>query len=262
MEFFNDGYRAANVGNFLSCLNSKSLKKNANLMKLAYIDNNIIAASIYSGRNGGYKCVGITATIDPNYRDIGKQAAKDIIKYDMDHYDEFYWIMCDKHIKHICERRNGIPIPNEYAHIVDERLVPDKNDEYRMFIQLSDNEKYEKFVFGFNSKELIQEIINKEDNRLLSYIDKINNLNESVETYQVDVYDKASKIINMLYDERCEVSGSFSSRILSILKDNVNTLERYVVTNPEDTRCVQFLLDIENGKDVLDSSTVLKINKL
>lgn len=184
------------------------------------------------------------------------------VKYDMEHYEEFYWIMCDKHIKHICEHSNGIPIPNEYAHIVDERLIPDKNDEYRMFIQLSDNEKYEKFVFGFNSKELIQEIINKEDNRLLSYIDKINNLNEAVETYQIDIYDKASKIINMLYDERCEVSGSFSYRILSILKDNVNMLERYVVENPEDSRYEQFLLDIENGKDVLDSSTVLKINKL
>lgn len=261
-NFFNDGYRAASVGDFLSCLNSKSLKKNTNLMKLAYIDNNIIAASIYSGRNGGYKCVGITATTNPEYRDIGKHAAKDIIKYDMEHYDEFYWIMCDKHIKYMCEHRNGIPIPNEYAHIIDERLIPDMNDDYRMFIKLADDEKYEKYIFGFNSKELVQEIINKQDKRLLLYINKINKLNEAIETYQIDIYDKASKIINMLYDERCEVSGCFSENILSILKDNIITLEDYISKNPQDSRYERFILDIENGHDILNSSTELKINKL
>ena len=28
----------------------------------------------------------------------------------------------------------------------------------------------------------------------------------------MDIYDKAAKIINMLYDERCEISGGFSKK--------------------------------------------------
>lgn len=32
----------------------------------------------------------------------------------------------------------------------------------------------------------------------------------------MDIYDKAAKIINMLYDERCEISGGFSKKILFI----------------------------------------------
>lgn len=78
----------------------------------------------------------------------------------------------------------------------------------------------------------------------------------------MDIYDKAAKIINMLYDERCEVSGCFSKKILSILNDSINTLENYIIKNPNDLRYNKFLLDIENGKDILNSSTELKINKL
>ena len=78
----------------------------------------------------------------------------------------------------------------------------------------------------------------------------------------MDIYDKAAKIINMLYDERCEVSGCFSENILSILKDNIIKLEDYISKNPQDSRYERFILDIENGHDILNSSTELKINKL
>lgn len=78
----------------------------------------------------------------------------------------------------------------------------------------------------------------------------------------MDIYDKAAKIINMLYDERSEISGGFSKKILSILNDSINTLENYIIKNPNDLRYDKFLLDIENGKDILNSSTKLKINKL
>lgn len=78
----------------------------------------------------------------------------------------------------------------------------------------------------------------------------------------MDIYDKAAKIINMLYDEHCEISGGFSKKILSILNDSINTLENYIIKNPNDLRYDKFLLDIENGKDILNSSTELKINKL
>ena len=45
----------------------------------------------------------------------------------------------------------------------------------------------------------------------------------------MDIYDKAAKIINMLYDERSEISGGFSKKILSILNDSINTLENYII---------------------------------
>lgn len=78
----------------------------------------------------------------------------------------------------------------------------------------------------------------------------------------MDIYDKASKIINMLYDDCCEVSGGFSKKILSILSDNINTLENYIIKKPDDLIYDKFLLDIENGYNILNSPTELKINKL
>lgn len=54
----------------------------------------------------------------------------------------------------------------------------------------------------------------------------------------------------------------FLKKILSILNDSINTLENYIIKNPNDLRYDKFLLDIENGKDILNSSTELKINKL
>ena len=54
----------------------------------------------------------------------------------------------------------------------------------------------------------------------------------------------------------------FSKKILSILSDNINTLENYIIKKPDDLIYDKFLLDIENGYDILNSSSELKINKL
>ena len=34
----------------------------------------------------------------------------------------------------------------------------------------------------------------------------------------MDIYDKDAKIINMLYDERCEISGGFSKKNIIYFK--------------------------------------------
>ena len=69
-EFFDNGYKAAGLNGFCnSCFNSDSLRKNFNKIKLVYYKDIIIAGAIYTGRNGGYKCVGITATTNETYRD-------------------------------------------------------------------------------------------------------------------------------------------------------------------------------------------------
>lgn len=169
-----------------------------------------------------------------------------------------YWIECDMHIKHMCEKRGGIPIPNEYAYLLNDKLRPAIDDEYKCYIQL-DGEQYEKYIFGFNSKETYDEIIKKNDERILSYLQKTEKpIYEATTSY--DDIDKAIRVINILYDERCEVSGCFSEKIMDILNNNIETLDSYIKKNPSDLRSRNIQLAIENGRDIIDSSTLLTLH--
>ena len=67
-NFFDEGYKYANLKEFRSCISPKTLWKNTSCLKVAMFNNIIIAASVYTSFQGGMKCVGITATTDEKYR--------------------------------------------------------------------------------------------------------------------------------------------------------------------------------------------------
>ena len=82
-DFFNAGYKYANLGGFRSCISSRSLWKNASCLKVGLYNGILVAASIYTSFQKGMKCVGITATTDEVYRNIGKNAVIHIVKEDI-----------------------------------------------------------------------------------------------------------------------------------------------------------------------------------
>lgn len=82
-DFFDSGYKYAKFKEFRSCINPKSLLNNTSCLKVALFNDIIVAASIYTSYQEGMKCVGITATTDKKYREIGKYAVIQIIKEDI-----------------------------------------------------------------------------------------------------------------------------------------------------------------------------------
>ena len=176
-NFFDEGYKYANLKEFRSCVNPKSLLKNTSCLKVALFNDIIVAASIYTSYQGEMKCVGITATTDERYREMGKYAVIQIIKEDISLVGKFYWTECSDAIEHLYEKHGGVKIQNDYTYlfIKDYKELLDDGYHFVMEITYSDDEKEDvkKVIFGFNSKETFEEIKSKNDERIMTYINRI-----------------------------------------------------------------------------------------
>lgn len=270
-EFFDNGYKAANLDSFnKSCLNPNSLKKNANMLKLVYYDDILIAGSVYSGKDKGYKCVGITATTVKKYRKLGVKYVHNIVEEDIMNYEKFYWTICSGPLEKIYEEHGGIKIPSEYLPAFklfgEYNVVP--NGDYKIFVRLNDGNYYEKVIYGFNSKEALNAATSIRDERVLKRIRRIQQMNDSVEykKYYVNLSEaeKAMSIINVFYEERCNGLEDLSKTLYDILVDSKNTVEQYVASTKisDKDEYNRYVLAIENAQDILDSSTLIKIEKM
>lgn len=272
-NFLNDGYRYVKLGNYCGCTSAKSLVKNVNKVKIAYINNIIIAISIYTGYQSGYKCVGITATTDVNYRKIGVNAVKDIIKDDIQLYKEFYWCECSDSLEHLYKKYNGIPIPNEYIeYFIGNKFELKKEDgyhftvNYKVYDPETNDTLYkpiDKIIYGFNSKETYDKIISDINSSIYRQIKFINNnISESSPIgLRRDKFQAAHDIIYVFYNELCNGINEFTVDLIKILKGSVILLENYNAENHDNNRYDKFDTAIYNGKDILCSIDILKIHK-
>lgn len=269
-SFLNIGYIAAGLGNYCGCTSSKSLLKNFNVIKIAYYNDTIIALSVYTGYQDGKKCVGITATTDEKYRDLGKNAVIDFVKDDINLYYDFYWSECSGALEHLYKKYGGIMIPNDYIELfIGNKFETKLKDGYHFSVRFKssfpdeDDTVITKCIFGFNNRrtyELVKERLNSDIRKRIDFI--MNSVEESNNIYKRDKYQAAHDIIYVFYDERCEGVNEFSNEMLTILKNSLKTLEDYIITNPNDTRIDKFETAIWNAHDILDSSTIISIHKL
>lgn len=272
-NFLNDGYKYAKLGNYCGCTSAKSLAKNINKIKIAYLDNIIIAISIYTGYQGGYKCVGITATTNMQYRKIGVIAVKDIIREDTQLYKDFYWCECSDTLEYLYKKYNGIPIPNEYIeYFIGNKFETKKDDgyhftvNYKVYDPETNNNLYkpiDKIIYGFNSKETYDKIISDINSSIYRQIKFINNnVSESSPIgLKRDNYQAAHDIIYVFYNELCNGINEFTEDLIKILKDSINLLEKYNKENSDNNRYDKFDTAIYNGNDILSSIDILKLHK-
>lgn len=271
-SFFDNGYKRAGLDGFSrSCLNIKSLLRNAACVKLIYnINDELLAASVYTSRYGGYKCVGITSTTDESLRREGVKQVSNIVKEDILKFDEYYWIICSGTIEKMYEAAGGIKIPVEYlpAYISMQKydLIP--GEEYSFNIFLNDGEAYRKSIFGFNSKETMEEIIKTRDKRVIDKINYIKHLNENIEInkfgrkHKYSEVEKAAGIIDIFYEERCNGLDDLSPELKMILDENIKIVQQYVDSDQCSMKDREKYLDVlGDAKDIIDSSTVLIIHK-
>ena len=267
-DFFDSGYKYANLKEFRSCVNPRALRKNTSCLKVALFNDIIVAASIYTPFQGGIKCVGITATTDERYREIGKYAVIQIIKEDISLVGKFYWTVCSDTIEHLYKKHGGIKIPNDYTYlfIKDYKELLDDGYHFVMEITYSDDEKEDikKVIFGFNSKETFEHIKNKNDERIMTYINRITNITikESVYVKNLSKEDYYTEVVYVFYEDRVSGFKDYSNNTMNILKDAVEYLKKFVELNKnnKDIDIRKYSDAIENGEDLNATATIMDIH--
>ena len=212
-SFLNIGYIAAGLGNYCGCTSSKSLLKNFNVIKIAYYNATIIALSVYTGYQDGKKCVGITATTDEKYRDLGKNAVIDFVKDDINLYYDFYWSECSGALEHLYKKYGGIMIPNDYIELfIGNKFETKLKDGYHFSVRFKssfpdeDDTVITKCIFGFNNRrtyELVKERLNSDIRKRIDFImnsvEKSNNIYKRDELY--NLFRLKNSNFNLIFNE-------------------------------------------------------------
>lgn len=264
-DFFNDGYRYANLKGFYSCVTPKLLWKNASCLKIALFNDIIVAASIYTSFQKGMKCVGITATTDNEYRDIGKNAVVHIIKEDISLVGKFYWTVCSNALKHFYEKQGGIKIPNDYLHLFINNYKSKSEDGYHFNVEVIDSdgdvENVNKIIYGFNSQETFDAIKKKNDKRIMTYINRItDSIKESIYVNDMSKEDYYTEVIFVFYSDRVDGNKDYSAETMDILKDAVEYLKQFVNSHRNNQNVDKYINAIENGEYLILTSIVMDIH--
>ena len=165
----------------------QELFDNIELMKIVFSDDlKILACFTYKSFAGGNKLyVGAGRRTD-----AGRNAIQEIIKSDIEPYDNWFWGEVSGPIEHYFKKHNGRPIPKELVHLfvgTKRNIVvsPDPNDPIHYTRKIGDfNNPIEKSMYGFKDEQMakivMESIDNYEDFRLTTNAlpDKI--VNESV----------------------------------------------------------------------------------
>lgn len=265
-NFFDDGYRYANLKEFRSCITPKSLWKNASCLKIALVNDVIVAASIYTSFQKGMKCVGITATTDTEYRNIGKIAVVHIVKEDISLVGKFYWTECSDALEHLYEKHGGIKIPNDYLDLFIKDYKSKSEDGYHFDVEVrysdGDIEDVNKIIYGFNSQETFDTIKRQNDERIMVYINRISNptIKESVQVKNMSKEDYYKEVIYVFYCDRVNGNKDYSAETMTILKDAVKYLKQFVNSHRNSINIDEYIDAIENGEELISTSTVMDIH--
>lgn len=197
-------------------------------------------------------------------RNIGKKAVNEIIKRNITQYNEFYWTECSGSIEHLYEKHNGIKIPNEYAFGILQKPLTPLNDGYHYEREIK-GEIQQKIIYGFNNEETFN-IVKKEHTEYINNcIQKILNsqINEDVETPSFGHLDKiqcSMAIVNLFVDLRWEEQCyDLPLESIKILTTHVKYLKSVINQMPQNTQLLQC---IENGEDLLNTTSIMTFDKL
>lgn len=266
-EFLNNGYIYAGYERFCGCDNARSLFKNANLIKIGFLNNEWVSISVYTGYKGGYKNVGITATTDNDLRKYGVDSVHTIIKEDIGNFRDFFWTECSGSVEHLYEKYDGIKIPNEYVFGILQIPINLDSDGFHYTRNIK-GEPQRKVIYGFNNKETFEKVLNEREEYINSCIQTIlnNQINEAIEKPsfgKLSKLDCAIAIVNFFVDQRWESECyEFPKQSLRELKRQIEIIEYYLKKNLiSDDKINIAKLAIDNGKDILETSDIMKLNR-
>lgn len=263
-NFLNKGYQHVGYEKFYGCDNIRSLVKNASLIKIAFCGENIVAIAIYTSYLCGFKNVGITATTDEKYREIGINAVKKIIKTDISNFDQFFWSECSGTVERLYEKYNGIKIPNSYVPSILKRIIEPLEDGFHYIRKIKDDEQT-KIIYGFNSIDTFNKVKQDRENYINQGIEKILSMqiDENIEKPSFGRLSRIDTYISVIYfflDQRLEDECyEFPENSIMELRRYVTYLKKIILQNRVDKKKeTEIRKAIETGEDLLETSSVMK----
>lgn len=192
-------------GGFAGADNPRTLIKDTDRAKMVFDDNGeIIACALYWIDYGGFKRFG-SAGIKGNSESL--KAVEDIIKSDIEPYDNWYWVEASDAIEHLYKKNGGNPIPNwivgEALRISkdDTSFRIDKTDEVHYFRLIRGKEK-RKMMFGFKDEETKNRAYSAVKDYAKFKLD-VNSIKERISESEDDMVvelEKARKFIRGMFD--------------------------------------------------------------
>lgn len=193
------GYNYAGLGRWIGC-EGKSDVKRCKIFKIT-VDNDgeWLAMGVYNKKSNKYignKCIGITATTNKEKRKLAIKSIKDIIKNDVNNWDELYWIECSGKIEEYYKQTYAIPIQNIY---LDYYLG---EGSYKSYVNNEDNDGFhyyrtinntiqKKIIYGFNSIDTFNKIKEYIDYKILDTLLEISKKYKK----QYNIEDKSDQFI-------------------------------------------------------------------
>ena len=158
------------IGGVKGIKKEKELITKHNLVRIAYLNNDIIAVAFYSDRLKGNKLAYCGTR-----GNFGKLGMSTIIGRDSDpeYIEEYNWVECSGGIEKLFRRAGGYNLPNKYVSDIlnntNIKLLPD-GFHYERTIGERSNTTFTKTIYGFNSEEAIKMVYNDVFGDLISDI--------------------------------------------------------------------------------------------
>lgn len=267
-EFLNKGYQKAGYEKFCGCDSPKSLLRNANLIKIGFINNQWVAISVYTGYRGGFKNVGITATVEEELRSLGVNVVHDIIKTDIGNFKDFYWTECSGVVENLYEKYNGIKIPNNYVSTILLKPVTIDEDGFHYERDIK-GEKQRKIMYGFNDLDTFNKVLSEREEYINNCINNIlkHRIDESEEHTsfgKLSQLDCAIAIINFFVDERWENECyELPLNCIDNLKLQINIVKDCIDNHSvSDDKMAKAKLALENGIHIINTSCIMNVYTL
>ena len=216
-----------------------------------------------------FERIGLTATIDTSLRELGKEAVKEIIRFDINNHKLFYWCECSGAIEYYFDKFLGIKIPNTYATSlynnagISSKIVSLSEDGYnfvRSVTVQNDEYKIEKIIYGFPSQEIFDEMMKTNKYSIDEQLKAIDNSPKY--THLSDI-EKADMILDVFYGEVSDGYNNFSVYAIDILRKYTNLVHDAIISNRHYSRYTRDDLQdtYEMGIQYLTLCSELKLYK-
>lgn len=254
-------------GGFAGADNPRTLIKDTDRAKIVFDDNGeIIACALYWVDPGGFKRFG-SAGISGNSESL--KAVEDIIRSDIEPYNNWYWVEASDAIEHLYKKNGGNPIPNWIVGETlglsheDKGFRIDVSDEVHYFRIIRGTEK-RKMMFGFKDEET--------KNKAYSAVKDYAKFKLDVNSIENRVSESSDKIIRLLEEARRFIRGLFDlhyedgfNEMLPEWRDSLlhymDVIEDNMESIPEEKKRM-YKASLDRAETCLDDMDVIKFRKI
>lgn len=182
---------------------------------------------------------------------------------------EYYWTVCSDAIEYLWEKFGGTKIPNIFVNdYLGNKKYELAKDEYHFYINIED-EKYKKIIFGYNSEETYNKVVDYIKNEINN---DIKNISESLDIKNKEKIIDAAKIYSKnlaAYIDLIDINGWYElpEECINDFKLMINDIEKSLkrmAANEYKNEYAYYHLkeNLNTCKELLKIIQPLKMNKM